>query len=70
MSLSDPSPIIAAHSCLADLTDVTPAFEDANSKLLHVVSFVDVDDEEHVDNSLVKALKLRFGGDFEPEVWS
>ena len=44
--LSDPSPIIAmhwppslTHSWKADLTDVTLAFEDNNSKFLDVVSF-------------------------------
>ena len=39
--------------CFLDLTDVTLAFQDSNSKFLLVVSFVDVDAEEHVDNSLV-----------------
>ena len=52
MSLSDPSPIIAAHSCLADLTDVTPAFEDANAKVLDVVSIADVDAEEGIDDNM------------------
>ena len=45
---------------------MTPAFEDANSKLLDVVSIADVDAEERVNNSLVEILKLRFGRDFEP----
>ena len=49
---------------------MTLAFEDANSKLLDVVSVADVDAEERVDNSLVKILKLKFGQDFEAEVWS
>ena len=49
---------------------MTLAVEDANSKLLDVVSVVDVDAEEHVDDSLVEILKLRFGRDFEPEFWS
>ena len=49
---------------------MTPTFDAANSKLLHVVSFVDVDAEEHVDDSLVGILKLRFGRYFEPEFWS
>ena len=62
MFLSDPSPIIAAHSCLADLTDVTPAFEDANSKFLDVVSFANVDAEERVGRHFVR--------DFEAEAWS
>ena len=71
--LSDPSPtivypcqsVINSHtdSCFVDLTDVTLAFEDANSKLLDVVSVADVDAEERVDLSLVAILKLRFGRD-------
>ena len=50
---------------------MSPTFDAANSKLLHVVSFVDVDAEEHVDNSLLEILKLKFGRDIvaEPEVW-
>ena len=40
------------------------AFEDANSKLLDVVSVTDVDAEERVDNKLDEILKLRFGRDF------
>ena len=40
------------------------AFEDANSKLLDVVSVADVDAEEHVDYKLDEILKLRFGRDF------
>ena len=58
-------------SCLVDLTDVTLALEDANSKLFDVVSVADdVDTEERVDDSLVEILKLRLGRDFEPEFWS
>ena len=41
---------------IVDLTDVTLDFEDANSKLLDVVSIVDVDAEERVNNSLVEIL--------------
>ena len=52
-----------SDSCSVDLTDVTVAFEVANSKLL---DFVGVDAEERVDDSLVKILKLRFGREFEP----
>ena len=37
---------------------------------LFFVSVVDVDAEERVDDSLVKILKLRFGEDFEAELWS
>ena len=45
---------------IADLTDLTLAFEDTKSKLLDVVSVTDVDAKEHVDDSLVKILKLHF----------
>ena len=61
--LSDPSPIIgnACHSltdsltpsCLLNLIDVTLACEDANSKLVEVVTVADVDSEDHVGNSLL-----------------
>ena len=54
-------------SCLVDFTDVTLAFEDANPKLLDVVSVADVVAKKCVDNSFVKILKLKFGTDFEPE---
>ena len=39
-------------------------------KTCGVVSIADVDAEECVNNSLVKILKLRFGKDFEPILWS
>ena len=39
---------------------MTLAFEDANSKLLDVVSVADVDAKERVDNSLVEIMKLKF----------
>ena len=64
--VSDSLPNSLTHSCSVDLTDVTLAFEDVNSKLLDVVSVADVDAEECVDDNLVKILKLRFGRDFEP----
>ena len=49
------------HSCLVDLVDVTMACEDANSKLIKMVTEVDVDAEKCVDDSLVQIWKLRFG---------
>ena len=59
------------NSCLVDLTDVTLAFEDANSKL------ADVDAEKRVEDGLVQIWKLNFGliklnlcSDFEYKVWS
>ena len=42
------------NSCSVDLIYVTLLCEDANSKLADVVTVVDVDDEDHVDNSLFK----------------
>ena len=50
------------------LTDVTLGFEDANSKLLDVVSIADA--LECVDDRLVKILKLIFGRDLDPEYLS
>ena len=49
---------------------MTLAFEDANSKLLDVVSVAEVDAKERVDDSLVEVLKLKFARDFEPEYLS
>ena len=68
--LSDPSPIIgyACHSlthslpnsCLVNLMDLTLACEDANSKLVEVVTVADVDAEDHFGNSLL-IWELTFG---------
>ena len=44
--------------CLVNLIDVTLACEDANSKLVDVVT---VADEDHVSNNLLQISKLRFG---------
>ena len=49
---------------------MTLVFEDANLKLLDVVSAADVDDQERVDHSLVEILKTKFGRYFEPEYLS
>ena len=49
------------HSCLVNLIDVTLACEDANSKLVEVVTVADVSDEDRVGNSLLQIWKLRFG---------
>ena len=69
--LSDPSPIIGnacqwlthwlTHSCLVNLINVILACEDANSKLVEVVTVVDVDAEDHVGNSLLQIWELTFG---------
>ena len=40
---------------------MTLACEDGNSKLVEVVTVVDVDDEKCVDNSLVQIWKVKFG---------
>ena len=56
-SLTDSLP----NSCLVSLIDVTLACEDGNSKLVEVVTVVEVDDEKRVDNSLVQIWKVNFG---------
>ena len=43
-----------------NLSDVTLACEDANSKLVEVVTVADVDDEDRDSNSLLQIWKLRF----------
>ena len=48
------------NSRFVNLIDVTLAFEDANSKLVEVVTVADVDDEDRVGNSLLQIWKLRF----------
>ena len=40
---------------------MTLTCEDANSKLVQVVTVVDVYDEDRVDNSLLQIRKLRLG---------
>ena len=58
-------------SCLLNLIDVTLACEDANSKLVEVVTVADVDSEDHVGNSLLQIWELTFGpSDFEHKGWS
>ena len=42
------------NSCSVDLIDVTLECEDANPKLLDVVTVIDVDDEDHVSKSLLQ----------------
>ena len=58
------------------MIDVTLACENAYSKLVEVVTVIDVDDENRVSNSLLQIWKLRFvqtfstrfGQEFEVEV--
>ena len=49
------------HCRFVNLIDMTLACDDANSKLIEVVTVADVDDEDHVGNSLLQIWKLRFG---------
>ena len=53
--------IASPDSRLANLIDVTLACEDANSKLVEVVTVADVDAEDHVGNSLLQIWELAFG---------
>ena len=46
------------NCCLVNLIDVTLACEDANSKLVEVLTVAHVDAEDHVGNSLLQILKL------------
>ena len=46
---------------LVNLINLTLACEDGNSKLVEVVTVVDVDDEDPVGNSLLQVWELRFG---------
>ena len=48
------------HCCLVNLNDVTLACEDANSKLVEVITVADVDAGDHVGNSLL-IWELTFG---------
>ena len=64
------------NSCLVNLTDVTLACEDGNSKLVEVVIVANFDDEDRVGNSLLQIWELRFGHKakllfiyFEHKVW-
>ena len=49
------------HSRLVNFIDVTLACEDANSKLVEVVTVAHVDAEDHVGNSLLQIWELTFG---------
>ena len=48
-------------SHLVDLINVTLACEDANLKLVEVVTVAEVDAEDHVGNSLLQIWELTFG---------
>ena len=49
------------HCRLIDLIDMILACEDANSKLVDVVTVADVDAEDRVGKSLLQIWILRFG---------
>ena len=51
--------------CLVNLIDVTLACEDANSKLVDVVTVADFDSDQLVDDSSVHIWKLKFGHKIE-----
>ena len=50
------------------MIDVTLACEDANSKLVEVVTVANVDDEDRVGNSLLLIWKLTLG--HKVKLWS
>ena len=62
LSLTDSLTNSLTDSRLVNLIDMTLACEDANSKLVEVVTFADVDAEDNVGNSLLQIL--------EPTFWS
>ena len=49
------------HSCLVNLINVTPVWEDANSNLVEVDTVAYVDAEDLVSNSLLQIWELTFG---------
>ena len=49
------------NCCLVNFIDVSLACEDANSKLVEVVTVADVHAENHVGNSLLQIWELTFG---------
>ena len=52
---------LLTNCCLVDLIDMTLACEDANSKLVEVVTVADVDVEKRFDDSCMQIWKLKFG---------
>ena len=54
-------PLSLTPCCLVDLIDVTLVCEDANSKLVEVVTVLNFDDEDRVGNGLLQIWELRFG---------
>ena len=58
------------NSCLVDLIDVTLECEDANSKLVDVVTVAEVDAEKRVDDSLVLVCSLVIKSSFCSDKYS
>ena len=52
------------NCCLVNLIDVSLACEDGNSKLVEIVTVVDVDDEKRVGNSLLQVWTLKLKVNF------
>ena len=61
LSLPDSLTDSLTDCCLVNLIDVALACEDANSKLVEVVTVAHVDAEDHVGNSLLQIWELTFG---------
>ena len=61
LSVTDSLTNSLTPSCLVNLIDVTLTCEDANSKLVKVVTIADVDAEDHVGSSLFHIWELTFG---------
>ena len=61
LSLTDSLTHTLTNCCLVNLIDVALACEDANSKLVEVVTVAPVDAEDHVGNSLLQIWELTFG---------
>ena len=59
LSLTDSLTDSLTNCCLVDLIDVALACEDANLKLVEVVTVADVDAKKRVDDSLVQIWKLK-----------
>ena len=61
MLVSDSLTHTLTYYRLVNLIDVTPACEDAYSKLVQVIPVADISDEDCVGNTLLQIWKLRFG---------
>ena len=59
-SLTDSLTDSLTNCCLVNLIDVALASEDANLKLVEVVTDADVEAEKRVDDSLLQVWKVKF----------